>query len=107
MESLKPLTWEKGNDKNVQATWYGLLISPEKRVLVFSIRPASNDKKTGYFLNCTLNQLFKLDVDPTLYESVEDARAAAEKTFIEIVKLFFDGGDPSLAKLSPEERSES
>ena len=89
MESLKPLIWEKGNDRNFQATWYGSIEGGTGKLLMFSVRPAANDKKTGYFLSCTLSNSLKFPIDPTMHESVEDARAAGEKAFIELVKVFY------------------
>ena len=90
MGTLRPLHWEKGNDKNQQATWYGLLEKGEQKVLLFSVRPASNDKKTGYFLNCSLNQLFKMEPDSKMYDAIEDARSSAERTLQEVVKIVID-----------------
>jgi hypothetical protein len=90
MESLKPLIWEKGNDKNTQATWYGLIEGDTGKLLMFSVRPASNDKKTGYYRNCMFASLLKLPMDSTMYDSVEDARVVCEQAFIDMVSVFHD-----------------
>ena len=90
MEStLKSISWEKGNDKTVKATWYGFIEHEGNKILLFSIRPAGGDKTAGYFLYSVLSRLLKTPDDSKLYDSVEDARDSAESLFSTLISAFY------------------